>query len=273
MEDGQLDLFAAADIRKPVPSAASPPQPEPIEPARLTDAALIAAIPDADLATSRALAGEAARRKLVAAIPALAALCRRFKGFGRHHAIPEQAASLQALAAIGGADAVAAVRRIIADGVVSGPGQSEAARAAAALGCSLPEHAATALLLHADPAIRALACRCAPRTDPVAALLVNLLEDLNSGVAAAAAKALGHMGRAEAGPWLTGLLRQNPDAELLEAVAPVADDDCVVLIGRIARQHPDLRAAALAALEAVETPRAAAIVAALCSRDVPRPER
>jgi hypothetical protein len=81
----------------------------------------------------------------------------------------------------------------------------------------------------------------------------------------------------EARPWLARLLRQsllrrNPDADLVEAVAPVADDECTVLLGRIARQDAALRHAAVAALEAIETPRAAAILAALGNPDARRQE-
>lgn len=269
MQDGQFDLFTSAGIQPENPLRDPQPHREPTPAADLTDAALIAAIPDASLATCRALAGEAARRKLVAAVPALEALCRRFKGFGLHRAITEQTASLRALAEIGGAEAVAAVRRIVAGDIVTGPGQREAVRAAAALRCILPEQIAAALLRHADPEIRAQACRCAPHTAEVAALLASLREDLNPGVAIAAAKALGRMGRTEARPWLVRLLLQSPDAELIEAVTPVADEECEVLLGRVARQNAALRDAALAALEAIETPRAAAILAALGDQGVP----
>jgi hypothetical protein len=43
-----------------------------------------------------ALAHEAGRRKLTAAVPALEALCRRFSGFGIRRLLPEQAAALSA---------------------------------------------------------------------------------------------------------------------------------------------------------------------------------
>jgi hypothetical protein len=91
-----------------------------VAPESLDDAALIAAIPDAGLADCRALAAEAGRRRLLPAIPALEALCRRFRGFGLHHPLPDQVAALSALAAVGGHDAAAAVSRIIVDGVVQG---------------------------------------------------------------------------------------------------------------------------------------------------------
>jgi hypothetical protein len=71
----------------------------------LDDDALIAAIPSVSLGDCRSLAAEAARRRLVGAIAALEALCRRFKGFGMERAIPEQMAVLEALVGIGGSEA------------------------------------------------------------------------------------------------------------------------------------------------------------------------
>ena len=263
-EAQQGDLFSdrpTTEIAERGPTPQSRPAPE-----SLTDDALIAAIPDASQSTCHALAWEAARRKLVAAIPALEALCRRFKGFGQHHTVAEQAAALQAMATIGGA-AAAAVRRIIVENVVTGPGLAEASRAAAMLRCILPEETAATLLRHSDPATRANACRCAPRTEQSIATLLSLLEDLNAGVAAEAAKALARMGRPDGRPWLLRLLARQPDADLLASIAAIADDECTVLLGRIARAHPSLRDAALEALESIETPRAAAVVASFTRTD------
>jgi len=71
---------------------------------------------------------EAGQRKLVGAIAALEALCRRFQGFGIEQAIPEQTAALGALGRIGGSEAARAVRRIIVGRIVQGPGLSSAKR-------------------------------------------------------------------------------------------------------------------------------------------------
>jgi hypothetical protein len=57
-------------------------------PHELDDAALIAAIPDVGQADCFDLALAAAQRGLTAAVPALEALCRRFKGFGVDHVVP-----------------------------------------------------------------------------------------------------------------------------------------------------------------------------------------
>ena len=99
----------------------------------LDDAALILALPDASFSDCLALAAEAGQRKLTAAVPALEALCGRFKGFGLHRAVPEQVVALQALAAIGGRAAAAAVTRLLIAGAVQGPGLKEVTAAAAIL--------------------------------------------------------------------------------------------------------------------------------------------
>lgn len=101
------------------------------------DDRLVAALGDAGMRESIALIAEAGRRRLAAAIPALEALCRRFAGFGLDRVLPEQAAALDALAAIGGSDAAQAVVRLIAKGVVQGPSLQRAVSAAARLRAKL----------------------------------------------------------------------------------------------------------------------------------------
>jgi hypothetical protein len=234
----QLDLFAAAGI-----TAASPPGWEPprrLVPSELDDAALIAAIPNARLAECCNMAVEAVRRGLISAVPAFEALCRRFKGFGLTHTVPEQVAAVKALAALGGREASAALVRILCDDVMQGPGLAEAVHAAVSLRAQLPVERAMALLRHAEPAVRAQACRCVPPHPSVVAVLVDLLGDLHSTVATAAACALGHFGHREARPILGQLLRQEPTADIIAAVAAIADADLIVQLGRIARTRPDL---------------------------------
>src|SRR5262249_59071542 len=87
----QLDLFSAAGLPAP-DDATAPGATYRLEPNDLCDAALVAVLPVARVLDCHALCAEAGRRRLVAAIPALAALCRRFKGFGLEHAVPEQVA-------------------------------------------------------------------------------------------------------------------------------------------------------------------------------------
>src|ERR1700680_4964111 len=119
MRDQQLDLFSSAGIQ------AERPLPQSMErrptATALDDQALIDAIPESNLADSIALATEAGRRRLAAAVPSLETLCRRFSGFGIDRMVPEQAAALRALAAIGGREAAQAISRLIVRAAVHGP--------------------------------------------------------------------------------------------------------------------------------------------------------
>jgi len=263
MSDQQLDLFSSSGIQ----AERLLPQSMELRPAAtaLDDQALIAAIPESNLADSIALATEAGRRRLAAAIPSLEMLCRRFSGFGIDRLVVEQAAALQALAAISGREAAQAVSRLIVRGVVRGPALNLAVSIAAQIGSALPADVLRSLLRHPDPAIRASVCGCARRRPELISVMIDLLEDLNQGVARSAACALGQIGRIEARPMLAKLLRQEPSEEVIDAVSSVADEECIVQLGRIARTQPALSDAALNALEGIDQPRANAIATAIHS--------
>jgi len=94
-------------------------------------------------------------------------------------------------------------------------------------------------------------------------LLIGLLDDLHAEVFHAAACALGRLGRSEGRPALFRLLDAAPSAEVIAAAAAIADADCIVRLGRIARTRPDLEDAAVAALRDIDDPRAAAVLATL----------
>jgi hypothetical protein len=256
----QLDLFR----HLPAPAEPSPSDEVPrpvIGPDRFEDEELLAALPHAGLADSVPLTAEAGRRRLPAAIPVLEALCRRFAGFGADRIVPEQAAAIDALAQIDGADAAGALARLIARRTVQGPCLQRAVAAAACLGAKLPAATVLELLRHDDPQIRADACRFAQASPVVVAQLRDLLDDLQRPVRMAAACALGLMGRNEVRPLLARYLREEPSAQLIDAVAPVADEECIILLGRIGRTIPALSAAALDALNSIDHPRASRIAA------------
>jgi hypothetical protein len=65
---------------------------------------------------------------------------------------------------------------------------------------------------------------------------------------------------------LAKLLRDEPSEEVIDAVSSIADEECMVQLGRIARTEPALSDAALNALEDIDQPRANAIAAKI--RDV-----
>jgi HEAT repeats len=224
---------------------------------------LIAAIPGSTLADTCSIAAEAGRRQLTAAVPALAALCRRFAGFGARRRVPEQAAAIEALAVIGGRDAGLAVSEMIERAVVVGPTLQIAVSAAARLGSTLSSDALQRLLRDVEPSIRADACRCARALPELILILIDLLDDLDRRVATAAALALGRMGRIEARPMLKGLLRDAPTEDVIDAASSIGDEECAVLLGRIARSGSVLADAALASLENADHARATAIAAAI----------
>jgi hypothetical protein len=101
---------------------------------------------------------------------------------------------------------------------VQGPTLSLAVSTAARIGSALPADVLRALLRHSDPAIGASACGCARRRPELISAMIDLLDDVNQGVARSAACALGQIGRIEARPMLAKLLREYPSEEVIEPV-------------------------------------------------------
>ncbi len=231
----------------------------------LTDATLIAAIPDASLADAQALAAEAGRRRLGDAVPALIALCNRFVGFGANCRVPEQTAALDALCVIGGAAASRYVNQTIVKGIVQGPNLTAALIAASRLGATLNPDVALPLLRHAEPSVRAAACACVRANGEIVATLIELLSDLNREVATAAACALGRMGRIEALNPLKRLVVERPSARVIEALAGVADEEAIVFLARLGRNRPELADAVLSALDEIDHARAGVAASGLRS--------
>src|SRR5258707_374196 len=259
MSEQQLDFFSDISFEQ-CPSSGSSPA---LVLSEVDDERLIAAIPQSSLADSCVLAAESGRRRLAAAVPALAALCRHFAGFGTRRPVAEQVAAIEALVMIGGRDAAHVVSQLIERAVVQEPTLPIAASAAARLDSALSPDALRRLLRHAEPSIRADACRCARPSPDVILILIDLLDDLDRRVAVSAASTLGRMGRNEARPILKGLLRDDPSGQAIDAVSSLADEECAVLLGRIARSRPALADAALISLENIDDARAATIAAAV----------
>jgi hypothetical protein len=261
----QLDLFAgegAASAQAPQTTATL----NAVDAAALGDLEILAAIPNAGIPLVFSLIEEAGRRRLPEAIPVLAVLCRRFAGFGIEREVREQAAALLVLASIGGQDARAAVSGLLEGRVVQGPTRKVAARVAVTLRCRLSVEIHLALLRHADPEMRAIACGLPlPRTG-VDATLIGLLTDLDANVRAASACALGRSGRSEAMGVLKNILRRAPTQAVIEAIAPIADQECIVLLGRLARTQTALKDMALEALAQIDDPMAVKLTDALPSR-------
>ena len=73
--------------------------------------------------------------------------------------------------------------------------------------------------------------------------------------------ALGQMGHSEARALLAHCLREAPSAEVIDAIAAIADEGCIILLGRVARTVPSLTEPVLDALDAIDHPRAVKIAA------------
>src|SRR5258708_7556296 len=196
MSERQLDFFS--DIGVGVEQGLSQDKGHALVSVEVDDERLIAAIPQSSLAYSRSLAAEAGRRRLAGAIPALAALCRRFAGFGARRMVSEQVAAIEGLVMIGGRGAAHAVSRMIERAEVRGPPLGIGVGASSRLGSTLARDALRQLLLRAEPGIGADACRCARPLPGLILILIDLLVDLDRRVATSAAFALGRMGRIEA---------------------------------------------------------------------------
>lgn len=108
--------------------------------------------------------------------------------------------------------------------------------------------------------MRVVACGCVPGDPKVMPCLVACLQDHEPEVRKSAACALGRLGRQEALAPLTHLLQLAPSVEVIDAVTSVANEDCVILLGRIARTRPDQRDAALEALDVIDHPTATLLV-------------
>jgi hypothetical protein len=259
-DPAQLDLFGNRPELRASPSA---PSLRSLVPENMSDVALIAALPDSVLADACALAAEAGKRRLGTAMTALAALCDRFVGHGTDRGVPEQAAALEALAAIGGPEASRSVSRMIVKGVIQGPTLAVAATVASQLGVVFPTDIALRLLRHSSPLVRAPACFCVRAGHEVGAALIGLLGDLDRDVSTAAACALGRMGRVEARIYLKRHLAETPSPGVIEALAGVADDDAIVLLARVGRVRPDLSVPILSALDEIDNVKAAAAASGL----------
>src|ERR1700677_3784956 len=193
----QLDLFSGAGVSPLPETEAHSIDRAPLDPSRLSDTDLIAALPRARQNEASGLAREAARRELPDAVPALEALGRRFAGFGLDREVTEQVAAFSGLVSLGGQAAAEAVTRLIVSAAVRGPGVRAALEAACGLGCRLPPERVAGFLRDDDPLVREAACRCSRGGAEVIARLVDLLTDLHPSVTQAAALELARLGRRE----------------------------------------------------------------------------
>lgn len=245
----QYDLFTASEAPPSVEPAARARRTPPRDRRQMTDEALCASVAAVSLGDAAEVLGEVARRQLAAAIPQLACLIRRFKGFLTRGPIIEQTEALQALVAIGGSGAADVVRRAIEHGEFNCANLGAALRAAARLHIRLAPNVVELALGHDLAEIRIAACAFASARPNQLALLIDRLGDEDARVRTAAACALGELGRVEARSKLARLLQVSPSIAIIEAAVGVADEDLVVQLGKLARERDAFRDCIVEALE------------------------
>lgn len=201
-----------------------------------------------------ALADALGARADKAATPVLLRLAHRFAGFDRDAGAPEMRAALAALGRLNDPACASVVTDLATLDALSPESLALALECLAGLRHRQAAPLARLHLTHESPAVRAAACTLAARLRlrPSGPALEALLTDPVPSVAAAAALALGSMGlpagKAPLETWLSTAAPLDLP-RIIAALAPVADDDTAVLLGRAAeRADLDGRLAVVTAL-------------------------
>ena len=259
--ESQPDLFDERGlIDAGCDTASAAPEAPPPDAAGLSDAALIALLPQATLSNVEALCSEVVSRGLVAAVPALERLWRRFAGFGMRVPLVEQRAVLGALPRLESPRACSALRGIVLSEGLPASLLPLAMRAAAEAALSLPAGFVGPLLQHEHATVRAASYALAPRAGVPVELLHEGPSDPSPPVRRLAAIALGIAGDTAAVAPLVAEFVREPSAEVIEALTMIGDEDAIVHLGRCAGNHPKLAGTVLDALRDMDSARAQRLV-------------
>jgi HEAT repeat protein len=273
----QFDLFAPPPAEgTTAPAPAPPPIPRPARaPESLPGEAVLDllalhlyGVPPDEPALLDLLA-EAGRRGDRAAVPLLLRACRRFADRGLDAPPAELAAALDALAALGAAEAAEPVAGLVEAGLLGPGGTAAAAGLLAALRHRPSARLVPALVRDPDPGLREAACRLAGalgRPEDLD-LVLGLASDPDRRVARVACLTLGRLGHRPVKPDLEALLVRAAPLDLpqvVEALLPVADADTAVVLGRVAERSDERGRAAIAdALGALDAAGAVPVLARL----------
>ena len=206
---------------------------------------------------------ELARRKETLSVPLLERLCRQFAGHDKSGPCAEMLAALNGLTAIGDPSAARAVADLAARETIGPASMAAALRYLARVGHRTAVPLARHHLRNDDPVVRQAACEltAALRLASETEVLNELTSDIDSGVAKAAAVALGRMGYRPIKNRLEEFLSEAATVDvpvLAEALIAVADDDTAVFLGRTAERVDEAGRCAIArALGQMETGNAA----------------
>ena len=223
---------------------------EPPDVAAITPEALLSALearldgPPVDSRGLVPLIAEVERRREATAAPLLVRVCRRHAGFDRSRAVPEVAAALKALTAVGAADAAPAIMRLVEQGALGHASVAAALRYFASV-----RHRPAAVLLrphldHDEAEVREAACILAAviGTHSNIERLLELCNDTSAEVIDAALIALGTLGHRPVKKFLESRLQTASIDEIpkiVDALVPVSDEETAVCLGRLVERISD----------------------------------
>lgn len=269
-DQDQLDLFDFTANAVSEPSEATQSC-EPIEviPAAMDDATLLAAFPWGRVGQVPALAAEIARRRPEGWQQAALSLWNRFVGFGDQMPFPEQRAVLVLTRETG---AKRLLQDILARGWLPQGLNGDLVQAAAVCSLRLDTDRVRRVLRSPDADLRRAAVEIAIPSGMPLTEVHPLLSDRDRSVRHLAAIVLAETGNPEARLPLLRLLKLQPTRRGLEALAAYEDEDALVRLGQIARQHPEWGRVVRNLIEDFPHPKADAVLATVPERFPDRPD-
>lgn len=226
----------------------------------LTDAQLLERFPYASVGEVNALGEEVRLRRPTGWQTAALKLWDRFRGFGQDQPMAEQQVVLSLVQSV---DDQGFVRDLLARGPLSECIEPDLLRAAAACRVALPTSIVERGLAARVVDMRRIAVQLAIASGVPSETLLPYLSDPARIVRREAAIALADAGERVAIPSLLLEMRIQPSRAGLEALGFVADEDIVIALGQIARQHPDWCPVVLEVLEMIDHPKAERVAAGL----------
>jgi hypothetical protein len=255
--DRQLDLF---DPSPPCWGEASAAPSESMMPTDMTDAQLLERFSNASVGNVRAFGEELRLRRPAGWQDAAIKLWDRFRGFGHTQPMVEQQVVLSLAKSV---DDHRFVRDLLAAGPIGECIEPDLLRAAAVCRVALPKSIVERGLAARVTDVRRAAVQLAIASDVPSETLLPYLSDPARIVRREAAIALANAGQRVAISSLLLEMRIQPSRAGLEALGFVADEDIMIGLGQIARQHPDWCPIVLEVLESIGHPTAEIVAAGL----------
>jgi hypothetical protein len=256
-DERQLDLFDGpvarhdASLVAPVPS---------IETTSLSDAELLAGFANASMVVVAALGEEILRRRPEGWTEAVLALWDRFLGYGETKPMLEQ---VVVLGLVQRSAAAVLLRGLLSRGPMAECLDEHLLLAAAACRVALPADVVLRGLSDGRAGVRSAAVRLAILSGISTEHLHPYLTDSAREVRRATATALAEAGESLARDPLLFEMRLQPDRAGLDALSFIADEDVVIRLGQIARQHPAWCGIVIEVLQSIDHPRAQGVAAGL----------